>query len=686
MAMNGGLLQEDTLNKNRAITWRSVLLGLLIGIFINMLTPYNDYVVWNSFVVNSYFPPIATLAVLAIVLLVNGPLHKLAPRFALSPGELSIIMALALVSCSIPSQGLLRQFIPLPVAPIYLTGSDAKYHTLFSKMNLPSWLFAVNDVDKGYTEMSVTKFYTRLSPEESIPWNLWIKPLLGWGIFAIGFFICMVAIACLVRFQWAVNERLAFPIAQLHSLLIAPPSPGKAFNDIFSSKGFWIACLLVVVVHSSEGLHTYFPDFVPKIPYKYDMTKEFSEVPWNYLPEWIKKTSIMFTLLGLSYFTQTKISFSLWGTAILLVIIRWPLQAMGDVTTLSDAALWDQSLGASFAFLAGVIWIGRHHWMMILRSVVGITRPGDARGAYVGYRTAFLAMLLGIGIMIGWLKWMDCSWLVALVSVLMILMAHIITARIVAETGLAYLRVPINMDQILRHLPVTWFTPKDGFFYGMSHYVYMQSARESVLPFTLNALQVIDSTEPSEKDRKRTIPVLSSMIIVGVIAGVMAALYCYYNWAIPLDALNPDGLLNVYGVRTWPQAWLNEFPTAINNGNLAPKNPNPWIHLTVGLIVTIFLQTMSWRFSAWPLLPVGYLLCTSSTAFYVNSAALSLFIGWLAKTIILRFGGSKLFNDLKPVFIGFIFGEALSVGIWLIVTLILAMMNEPFQVVRFMPQ
>ena len=83
------------------------------------------------------------------------------------------------------------------------------------------------------------------------------------------------------------------------------------------------------------------------------------------------------------------------------------------------------------------------------------------------------------------------------------------------------------------------------------------------------------------------------------------------------------------------------------------------------------------------LLPVGFLMAQS---WYIQSAWFSLFLGWGAKVVILRFGGAKLFNDLKPFFIGLIFGEALATGLWLIVTLMVALSGAEFHVVRFLPQ
>ncbi|HEX8324283.1 MAG TPA: DUF6785 family protein, partial [Tepidisphaeraceae bacterium] len=466
----------------RLITWRSIGLGLLLAFTIALVTPYNDYVVNNSFVVGSYFPPVVTLGLFAFVLLVNGPLHRYAPRLALSPGELAIALAMGLIACSIPSQGLFRQLIPLPVAPFHFL-DRADYHELFKSMRLSPWLWATDDYENGARARVVTAFYARLLPGEPLPWSSWVRPLLTWGVFAAMFLLALVSLACLLRFQWTVNERLAFPIAQLQGMLIAPPRAGRAFNDLFSSRGFWTATLFVVVVQSSAVLRLYFPAIVPPIPFGYDLTLILAEEPWVRLQPWLKANTIFFTLLGVSYFTATRVSFSLWGTAVGLALLRWMIDP--TAAYLPDAALADQQLGGGFVFLGGVLWIGRHHWAVIVRAMAGRGRAGDPQAAFVPYRIAGTAFVVGVVGMFVWLIVFGCSAWLAAAIVLMILMAHVLTARVVAETGLAFLRIAVPFDTLLRAAPPSLLTPRDAFLYGASHYGYMQAARESALVYTL---------------------------------------------------------------------------------------------------------------------------------------------------------------------------------------------------------
>jgi hypothetical protein len=49
------------------------------------------------------------------------------------------------------------------------------------------------------------------------------------------------------------------------------------------------------------------------------------------------------------------------------------------------------------------------------------------------------------------------------------------------------------------------------------------------------------------------------------------------------------------------------------------------------------------------------------------------FLGWILKVMIVRFGGSSLFQRARPFFVGIIFGEALAAGIWLVINVLVVM-------------
>src|SRR5687768_712698 len=125
----------------RAITWRSVLLGILGTVFICGLTPYNDYALNNTFLVGNNLPLGVVMLAFVFIMVVNGPLSRWYPRYALSSGELTVALAMTLVSCGLPSSGLMRFFPPSLVTPFYYAQSNPEYLSLLERLDLPRLIF-----------------------------------------------------------------------------------------------------------------------------------------------------------------------------------------------------------------------------------------------------------------------------------------------------------------------------------------------------------------------------------------------------------------------------------------------------------------------------------------------------------------------------------------------------------------
>ena len=70
------------------------------------------------------------------------------------------------------------------------------------------------------------------------------------------------------------------------------------------------------------------------------------------------------------------------------------------------------------------------------------------------------------------------------------------------------------------------------------------------------------------------------------------------------------------------------------------------------------------RFLWWPLHPIGFPVGGTYMMYFAWS---SMFIAWLLKLIILRYGGSKLYRKLRPLFLGMVLGQVTSHGLWMMV-------------------
>src|SRR5207237_7801851 len=100
--------------------------------------------------------------------------------------------------------------------------------------------------------------------------------------------------------------------------------------------------------------------------------------PWLYYSDAVKKNVIYFTFIGISFFIQARISFSLWA----IFLIREIFVAQGKAVGYEvPANAWmDQHLGSSVAYLIGMLWIGRLHWRRVIRQTLYGNKGEDEPG------------------------------------------------------------------------------------------------------------------------------------------------------------------------------------------------------------------------------------------------------------------------------------------------------------------
>src|SRR5207253_10500959 len=72
-----------------SVTWRSLLLGTIAVVLICGLAPLNDFIFSDTSLVAGYVPLAAVLILFTLVVGINAPLHRWAPRHALTTGELA---------------------------------------------------------------------------------------------------------------------------------------------------------------------------------------------------------------------------------------------------------------------------------------------------------------------------------------------------------------------------------------------------------------------------------------------------------------------------------------------------------------------------------------------------------------------------------------------------------------------
>ena len=81
-------------------------------------------------------------------------------------------------------------------------------------------------------------------------------------------------------------------------------------------------------------------------------------------------------------------------------------------------------------------------------------------------------------------------------------------------------------------------------------------------------------------------------------------------------------------------------------------------------MVTLAMAWARTRFSWFILHPIGFIV---ACGFPASALWLSVFIGWQAKSAIMRWGGYKAYRAVRPFFLGLVIGDCLAAGLWNVV-------------------
>src|SRR4051812_19300185 len=397
----------------RAVNWRSVTLGLVGVVLLCAITPYNNYVMNNNDLVGNALPTGMLLFTFVVVLLVNAPLHRFAPRQAFSSGELAVAMGMVLVACAVPSVGLMR-YLPGHLVAIFSHASQNNdYAEVLRLLRLPDWMFptmSVSDPAARGLDPVVRDYVGRVPLESNrfidgvraVPWRAGGTPALSWGAFFGSLFGAVMCLSLIFRRQWVENERLPFPLASVCLSLIESPPPGKALNRLFRSRGFWVAFVVVFGIHCTNSLAWHFPKQVPVIPLRFDLRPLMAGEPLKYTEElWVQQNQLYFTIVGITLFVQTKVSFSLWFFFVAVQVVRLVMGMHQKTMTFGMEV--DQIFGALVPFGITILWVARQHLLAVFRQMFRGPRGGEPVGRYLPHAVAGWGLVICLACTVGWL-------------------------------------------------------------------------------------------------------------------------------------------------------------------------------------------------------------------------------------------------------------------------------------------
>jgi hypothetical protein len=311
--------------------------------------------------------------------------------------------------------------------------------------------------------------------------------------------------------------------------------------------------------------------------------------------------------------------------------------------------------------IAMIIYEGRHYYLHGMRQAVGLKSGEELPAATVWGARVFLAAW---ALFVGELAIAGLGVGVAALYALGLVVFFTVMGRVIAETGLFFIQPRFVMSTIL----IGILGPR---FLGLTSTLMLMlfssvltiDPRETFMPFFINSLKIVEGRDVKVG---RTGALSGAALVIGLAVALPATLYWQYSEGANLSD----------GFATWEAAGFTYRNTLrlkyrqeaqgvteedlASPGGIASIRPvKPYLLWTAAIscVLVIGVSICKMRFPWWPIHPVMFLICAG---WGISVVGFSFLLGWLVKALVMKYGGTRVYQDLKPVVIGVMAGEFLS--------------------------
>ena len=325
-----------------------------------------------------------------------------------------------------------------------------------------------------------------------------------------------------------------------------------------------------------------------------------------------------------------------------------------------------QMAGALIALVVLAVWRMRPLLADILRTAFNRTHGIDDSDEFMSYRIALLGLLLGTATMIVWSISAGVSLIVSLSVIIIFYITMIAMTRMVSEGGMLFIQTPFRpLDLIIPATGSSIIGASSLTILAYQEMIFMFDIRSSYMPSFMDSLKLSENlVERSSSIRS---PFLSSRFKLGsaVTVSVIISMVVSYISTILIGYKYGGANLSQWFFVGGPQLPFVRLSDMLFHPQSAS---GVWLSfMGIGAVFMIFLTFMRARFFWWPFHPIGYAMGCS---WPMIQLWFSIFIGWVLKSIILRYGGIRVYQRFRSLFLGMVLGEFLSGGIWLIIDFI----------------
>ncbi len=619
---------------SKGVTPRSTAIALLL-IIPNAYWSIQRGMIWGGAptTLSLFYNVVFTLFALTSL---NLLLRKISRRLALDQSELLVIYIMLSLATAVGGFDTIQVITQILGHPFWSATPENEWRDLFWNY-VPRWL-TVSDLHglKGYYEGN-SSFYV------SEHFKAWLKPVAWWTVMLTTMAFAMLCLNVILRRQWTEREKLSYPIIQLPLNMTSPDR-----SDFWGNRMLWLGFALAASINTFNSLHSIFPS-IPGVPLRSDIRYLFTDEPWNAIGR--IRIGVMPFAMGLAFVMPLDLSFSCW-----FFFLFWKAQRI-----LGAVAGWQnlpgfpyeeaQSSGAYLAIALISLWLARSHLRQLLKMLFGRATIEDSDGP-MRYRSAFIGLAGSLTFLtvLCWRAGMSVQIAAAFWAIFFVLSIAITWMR--AELGHPahelYWRGP---DAILtttigpRRMGASSLTVIST-LWGIT-----RAQRGHMMPHQMEGFKIASILRMNSRR-------LWGVMMLAVILGALASFW------LMLDLSYQSGAFRA--------RWGDEAFRRLERWLTYPSGPDipACLFMLLGFCLSLVFMAMKVRFLWWSLHPVAYPLANSFTLTWLW---FSIFLSWLAKWLIMRFGGLKAYRQAVPFFMGLILGEFITGGLWSITGTVLGM-------------
>jgi hypothetical protein len=634
MQGTGQLAEGEHAERPRAIRARAILLSFLLSIPVSYACTQQTNSTFFSLIA---FP----VGVFIVVVFLNAPLRKWAPRAALSQADLIVVFSLLAVAGAMASEYTFVNHATIHQYPLEKDTSKTARELILP--NMPDWLIIkdkalVEDIEGGGHGF---RYVVGKLP-------IYFPKYVTWIAFLTMICMAMLCINSLMRGMWCQRERLSFPLIQLPVAMAEKGGAGPAMR----SKHLWVAMSLMFAIDMLNGFNYLYPN-VPSVPTKtiFDIGTLFKEQPWSSLG--LMPIAIYPFMTAVGFFMPNDMLFSFIfffllrkATHIIIASQGMPQGVFSGTSAAPGPPYFDeQTWGAVLALFVGAIYFSKGYLKDVWRDIRSGKRADDGG---ISHRWAFIGLVVSYIAVMAYGLYGDLPvWYMALYTGLYLVFSFVLT-RIRAQIGpptheFAFFGPDSFMN---RFFGTKWLTDRQATYISQVYVIMNRIHRTHPMPYQLEAMKMGSLNRLNQRS------VFWSIATITVFVLFISFFFQH---------------IRTYRTGDWGYWQYGEH--CLDVVTTDRKGPD-----LVGITMTLFgfafvmmLDTIRFRFPAFPLHPAGYVL---SLNFGVDYYWFGMLIALVIKSFVQRYYGLRGYDKLRNVALGILIGEYAAELIWITMALI----------------